>query len=223
MTHDDEELLGRVREAYHAPPETPREAMWQAISARLDEAPVDATAEVVDLDAYRARRGPAMRTAMWGAAAAALVVVGIGIGRMSAGGPEMAPVAEAPTVEAVDRGGALRLAAREHLGHTESLLTMVRADARGGDLDPETAVWARQLLAQTRLLIDTRTATSDPEVGDLLEDLELVLAQIVGVAELETTDRPRATTELQLALRGLEDGEVLPRIQAALPATISGE
>ena len=44
-------------------------------------------------------------------------------------GPVM-PVAESTPVNASQ--GALTLAAREHLGRTESLLTMVRADARSG-------------------------------------------------------------------------------------------
>jgi len=222
------EMIGRVRERYHAPTETPREEMWRAIEAGmraggpLAEASADGGGEVaagggdvVDLAAERARRSPA-RPMMWAAAAAAVLVLGIGIGRGTA-----PVVVEAPPVAARDAGSGLAMAAREHLGRTESLLTMVRADARTGALDPATSRWARELLAETRLLLDAQTG-GDPAMDELLQDLELVLVQIVGVTELGAGGDPRASTELDLALRGLEEGEVLPRIQAALPASMAG-
>jgi len=62
----------------------------------------------------------------------------------------------------------------------------------------------------------------DPEMEGLLEDLELVLVQIVGAAELGSGQDARMRTELSLAMRGLEEGEVLPRIQAALPNEMAG-
>ena len=212
-----EEVLDEARRSYNAPPETPREEMWTAIASGLrEERPEEsARTEVVDLAAERRRRS-VPTPLLWGAAAAALLVLGIGIGRGTAPVP-VAPVAEdasAPTV-------GLALAAQEHLGRTESLLTMVRADARTGSLDPVTAGWARELLAQTRVLMDAQAA-GDPTVGELLEDLELLLIQIVGVAEMGPVEDPTVRTELQLTLRGLEEGEVLPRIQAALPANMAG-
>ena len=66
-----------------------------------------------------------------------------------------------------------------------------------------------------RLLLDAEGGSA--EVDDLLLDLELVLIQIAAVAETGSMDDAQARTELELALRTLEDGEVLPRIQAALP------
>jgi hypothetical protein len=69
--------------------------------------------------------------------------------------------------------------------------------------------------------MDARSG-EDREIRALLEDLELVLAQIVGVTEGGTTDGSRARTELDLAVRGLENGEMLSRIQAAIPARQSG-
>jgi hypothetical protein len=56
----------------------------------------------------------------------------------------------------------------------------------------------------------------------LLEDLELVLIQIVGVAEAGSGDDARRRTELDLAISSLEAGEVLPRIRAALPPGLAG-
>ena len=59
-------------------------------------------------------------------------------------------------------------------------------------------------------------------MGDLLLDLEFVLIQIVSVARTGSMDEARTRTELELALRSLEEGEVLPRIQAALPSVKAG-
>ena len=48
---------------------------------------------------------------------------------------------------------------------------------------PETVPnWAGGMLLQTRLLMGTSIA-QDPEMGALLLDLELVLAQIVGISK----------------------------------------
>ena len=216
MTSDErmESMLESVRETYNVPSETPREQMWTEITARLDASRSD----VVDLGAVRRKREMASsRTAGWAVAAAAVLVLGVGIGRMTAPGG----VVSGPAVAAPAGARALRLAEREHLGRTESLLTMVRTDARAGRIDAATAEWARGLLTQTRLLIDARNG-GEAYMGDLLLDLELLLIQIVGVAETGSMDEARTRTELELALRSLEEGEVLSRIQAALPSVKAG-
>jgi hypothetical protein len=184
------ETVERVRATYNVPPETPREEMWGAISAGMPSRATEV--QVVDLDEKRRRRARHLVPASWAAAAAALVVLGIGIGRMTA-----LPGEDPGLVAAPSGTSALELAAREHLGTTESRLTMVR------------------------LLIDARP-DGDPALSALLEDLELVLVQIVGLTETGTLDEPRTRTELELALRSLEDGEVLSRIQEALPAGMAG-
>lgn len=210
-----DQLREALREGYNAPPPTPRDEMWTAISAGLgsrDE-------QVVSLEAARRRRALWQRPLGWAAAAAAVLVVGIGIGRMTApSAPEMASEESAQPDDAV-----LRMAALDHLGQTESLLTLVRADGRQGQLEPGTGTWARALLTQTRLLLDSRE-NDDPAMRDLLEDLELVLVQIVGVSEAQASDGARARSELNLALQGLEERDVLPRIQAVVPpgAGLSG-
>mgnify|MGYP006969360302 CR=1 FL=1 len=236
MTERDErKLWERIGVEYNPPVETPREEMWQAIEARLqspDAAATDGTVgpvaggapAVLGLEAARERRGShartrGIRTMMgWSVAAAALLVLGVGIGRMSvspttsAGGVD---IASTPT--AAEGNG---LAARTHLGRTEALLTMVRADARDGRVDPAVAVWAEDLLAQTRLLLD-RPQGVEPGLQDLLLDLELVLVQVVGLAETDSDD-PQARTEVELTLKTLDEGEVLPRIQAQIPLSMAG-
>ena len=85
-----------------------------------------------------------------------------------------------------------QLAATEYLSRTETFLTRVKSDPVAGD--SETAGWARTLLSETRLLLDS-PAASDPGLHTLLQDLELGLASIVQVssgtpnaARLETVD-----------------------------------
>ena len=116
----------------------------------------------------------------------------------------------------VVQASALRMAALEHFGRTESLLTVVRADARSGRVDPAMGAWARGLLAETRLLLDA-PASDDPAVLELLEDLELVLVQIVGITDGAPSGSDEES-ELSLALEGLEERDVLSRIQAVMPA-----
>ena len=95
---------------------------------------------------------------------------------------------------------------------------MVRADAREGRVDPTIAPWARNLLMETRLLLDARGG-ADPTLDGLLAELELVLTQLVGVTEAAGEERRR--TELELTVGGMEEREVLTRIRAAVPAGMS--
>ncbi|MHB1192294.1 MAG: hypothetical protein ACYC6F_04530 [Longimicrobiales bacterium] len=205
-------LTRLLREEYNPPPEAPRDEMWAAVEARLEPR----EARVVPLGEARSRRAARLhRPLAWAAAAAAVLVVGVGIGRMTA--PLAPPVAEAPAgaPEGADPG-ILRVAAVEHLGRTEALLRMVRADGASGRVDPAVGMWARSLLTETRLLMDARQG-QDPAMGELLEDLELVLVQIVGVTEAAGGDQGRAREELTLTLDGMEQREVLSRIQAVVP------
>lgn len=217
MTIDEERtdpLVQKAREHYNVPPATPRNEMWGAISARIAEEP----GQVIDITGARARRaGLGGRRMGWAVAAAAVLVLGLGIGRMTAPtGLEVGGVATRVAAPA-----ALSLAAQEHFGRTESLLTMVRADARMGRLDPDTGVWAGGLLSQTRLLIDAH-AGGDETMRELLLDLELVLVQIVGVVETGPADAAKERMELDLAVRTIQEGEVLSRIHAALPVGFAG-
>ena len=215
MLDDQDELLKSLRDGYNAPPETPREEMWEAIEARLGSSEPG----VISLEDARSRQRPQGRPRPrglvgWAAAAAAVLVVGVGIGRVTA--PVPVPVPEVATRQPANQA-VLRAAAVEHLVRTESLLTLVRADARAGRLEPALATWSRTLLSQTRLLMDAETG-ADPAMTELLEDLELVLIQIVGAANAPEADSARVREEMTLALNGLNEREVLTRIQAVIPA-----
>jgi hypothetical protein len=60
--------------------------------------------------------------------------------------------------------------------------------------------------------------SNDPVLEELLEDLELVLVQLVGITNGASGDPARFRSEMNLALQGLDENEVLPRIQAVVPA-----
>lgn len=192
----DDLLDARLRELardYHEPPPPPREAMWAAIAARRAAPRVFV------------RRRPWT----WGLAAAAVLVVGIGLGRWSArGGPT--PDGPAVTDAPAPADAPLRVAATQYLTRTEALLTGVRSGSM--PVDAQFLASARELLSMTRLLLDSPLG-QDAQLHGLLEDLELVLAQ---VAQLEPA--AGGTQDLDLITDGLNQRGVLPRLRSAIPA-----
>src|SRR5207249_232503 len=114
-----------------------------------------------------------------------VLALGVAIGRWSARGGESpsspgvaAGSGQAPTL-------AYRVAAAQYLTRTEALLTGFRAEARSpGVPTTQLSRQARDLLATTRLMLDS-PAAKDARLKSLLEDLELVLAQL---AQLPSSD-----------------------------------
>lgn len=205
----------RVRD-YNRPGPVPRDEMWSVISDAIDSrVPTQQDPELARPSIVRLvpRRGW-MRPAM---AAAAVLVVGIGIGRMS----ERAPVGEeegvssgvVPSTAGAVRAPEFRAVAADYLLDTEAFLTLLRADAREGRLEGDMGAWARSLLLQTRVLMETGQAP-DPAVRRLLEDLELIL---VEVARVPVNDTRRASEELKWIDEGMESQDVLPRLRAVAP------
>ena len=89
----------------------------------------------------------------------------------------------------------------------ETLLAELPADTTTA-LGPQVALESENLLTQTRLLLDSPVA-SDARMRTLLDDLELVLAQ---VARLEPAHR---TDDLQLIHAALAEHDLVPRIRSA--------
>jgi hypothetical protein len=200
LDDDRDPLDERIRELAqerNVPPATPREEMWKAISARRS---------------MRIVRAPRPRWVPWAAAAAALLAVGAGIGRISAPAPAR-PVAVVDTVAEARRVNptAYRLATEEHLAQSEAFLTLFRASLeRPGDHRLASAT-ARQLLAGNRLLLDS-PAARDADTRRLLEDLELVLAEIAQLSPGSPSE------DLNLIRDGIERGDFLSRLRHAVPA-----
>lgn len=211
MTQDEiERLIREGAPEYHAPPEPPRDAMWAAIRSSLPRHEPGRQVGGPPLAAAPrwAGRSGLGRWAPWaiGLAAAAVLAVGFGLGRVSrdraaqpADRAVATPSADAPSLP-------VRLAAASHMGEAEALLTMFRSSDRSEDR-LATARWARDLLGTTRLLLDSR-AGSDPELARLLSDLEVVLVQIAS------TDAGDAT-EQQLIEHGIEQRQLMVKLRAA--------
>jgi len=194
----DDQLEEGARE-YNEPPETPRDAMWAAIVASR------ATTE-------RTKRTRHLRPFLIPAGIAAILALGVGLGRLSAPTPAPAPVAPVVASEGPRAGGvAYQVAAAEHLGQSEAFLTLFRTSVRKGGNEQLASATARQLLATNRLLLDSPAAT-DGRTRLLLQDLELVLAEI---AQLSPQPRSR---DLELITEGMERGGMMSRLRTAVPS-----
>ncbi len=200
-----EEFLKKTAADYRRPPETPREEIWSHIAA-----------------ARAKRRGErdlerqARPWLAWGLVAAAVLAVGVGLGRVTA--PGVSDTATTATaVEPAEEDGidethlVFRVVAADYLARTDAFLSLFRAEARVGQADAEVMAWARDFLATARLMMDSPLAR-DPILRELFEDLELILVQISQYASNQSTD------ELDLIEQGLEARGVQHRLQAALTA-----
>ncbi|HEU5219664.1 MAG TPA: hypothetical protein VFU23_13475 [Gemmatimonadales bacterium] len=195
-----DEMLRDAARDYHAPPPTPRAEMW----ARIQAARQVRTTPVTPL------RRPTFRILL---AVAAVLAIGVLIGRMSA--PGITPVAPSPGTVAATPGSekkeksniATELATVDHLSQVETFLTEFGTEKA----TPEFTDHARDLLGTTRLLLDSKRVT-DPRTRKLLEDLELVLVQI---ATLNPRDRRE---DLNSIADGLAQNQLRTRLRNAIPA-----
>jgi hypothetical protein len=207
-----DDLLRDAARDYNNPPETPREDMWQRIMMERTEK--TEKMERSGVLPFRSLRH--LRPFSWAAGIAALLALGIGLGRLSVDRPSAVPtpqtvvVVEAPRISAT----AYRLTTTEHLSQSEAFLTLFRASVRKPGTERLASATARQLLATNRLLLDS-PAASDARTRLLLQDLELVLAEI---AQLSPDPRSR---DLKLITDGMEQGDVLSRLRTAVPAGTS--
>ena len=202
-----EQIVALARE-HNAPPPTPRDEIWQRIQAvRHKSVPSDG---VIPLPVRRTVPRTA-RWLAWGAGIAAVLALGIGLGRLS-----LPTSGEAPAQVAANQSDsaapsrsnvAYALTAAQHLSMVETFLTTLRTST---EVDSSFTVRARELLSSTRLLQDA--PGMDPRLRRLLSDLEDILVQVAQF------DRSRGAEELDLITDGLEERQVLPRVRAAVPA-----
>jgi hypothetical protein len=206
-----EQFLQREVKDYNSPvTPPPADAIWSQIEQDVAAA----------IDPVRVRRLNTRRT--WitvGVGLAAALVIGVALGRWTAD-EKTTQVATAPKAMTTEDDSA-RMAAHaqaatmEHLAQTEIFLTAVRADLKAGRTDADLAARSRELLARTRLLLGASTDRS-PATEELLQDLELLLAEIAALP----TSRP--SMDLRLLNETMRQGDVLPRIRTTLPAQSSG-
>jgi len=129
-------------------------------------------------------------------------------------GPEVSADAATTRSERPAPGTGLpyRVATQKHLDRSESFLAVARSGLVQAEDDPEFGTWARSLLGRTQLLLAS-PAAREPEMHRLLQDLELMLAQIV--VSVETGD----PAEARIAGEGLEESDLLLRLRSATGGT----
>ncbi len=202
MTDDElSRMLRDARDSYGLPTAPLPERTWTAVEQRHFGA---AHHDI-------GRRSPGWRTFTIGIAAA--LMVGVGLGRTTgAPGSDAARLATLNTPASGARfdsaylvDDAFRIATVRHLGESVALLASFPAESRQRTPDSLFIAQARELLTTTRLLMDT-PANQDPTVALLLDDLELVLAQVARL-----TGR-RDTTDVQLITDALAERDLVPRL-----------
>jgi hypothetical protein len=203
-THDPKEaahelaldqLLAEMRDSYNAPPVTlPLDTMWAGI-------------ERESFGTRGARVAAAGRRVWWIGLAAALVV-GVGIGRLTGPRPEQVATLDAPRTAPRPQPADYDRATARYLGQTAALLVTLPAEMRAGRADQRFVARAAELLTTTRLLLDS-PAAADPKVRALLEDVELVLAQVAHL------DSEGGRVELELIAQALDQRDLLPRLTSA--------
>jgi hypothetical protein len=220
----DDGLDDRLRDLageYNKPPDTPRDAMWERIVAERAKSQPAAPADGADEQSSEPRVLP-FRRRWYGrpfqvaAGIAAVLALGIGLGRLTVHPtppPAPAPVTATVTQPRVN-AAAYRVVTTEHLSQSEEFLTLFRASVRAQRNDRLASATARQLLATNRLLLDS-PAANDASTRLLLQDLELVLAEI---AQLSASPKSH---DRDLITEGLEQGGVLSRLRTAVPAGAS--
>ena len=196
---DDKPLdseLTRLAAEYHEPPPPPREEIWERIAA--------------------ARRQPSRtiefrRIARVALPMAAVLALAFAMGRWSAGegiAPSDSAIAVMTPMNDSAGAGSLvyRAAATRHLQNAGAYLADFRNAALRDDTSPA-AGSARELLVSNRLLLSS-PAIEDPEIRNLLEDVELLLVQIAQLP----AEGVRADTSL--ITDGLDAVDLLTRIRA---------
>ena len=204
------------------------EALWSAIDRELsttEPAPQPAAERptltvvrgTVDRDGAP-QRGPYWRTPPSWIRTAAVLLLGVALGRATAtlgptpGVPSAGvAIATSQTGAAADSADAAPsdAATNEYLGRAEALLAALPEELRARRADPTYLSRADALLLETRLLLDS-PASADPALRSLFDDLEIVLAQVVRL------QAGRDETRVDLLTQALEQRDVMPRLRDAV-------
>jgi hypothetical protein len=108
---------------------------------------------------------------------------------------------------------AYHLVVLQHLAGSEAMITAFRTAARRGEMDAQLATWSRELLSTTRML-EASAATQDPTMKRLLEDLDLVIAQIVQYVTHGTNN----SEELDLIEQSITTRGVITKLRGTVSA-----
>lgn len=196
-----DELMRDAAQTYRKPPQPDFDAMWNVVARDSFGANNPARAG----RSFRLPRGIGI---------AATLLLGIGIGRATVTFKSASPTNTRTVVAAAVRTDSLSEPApystetSQYLGQTAALLIALPSEVKAGRANEQFLSRAGELLTRTRLLLDS-PAANDPTMRNLLEDLELVLAQVVHL------ENNQNRTELDLINRALEQRDVIPRLRTA--------
>jgi hypothetical protein len=202
-----DKLMRDAAQSYHRPPDLPPlEEIWESIEqARQRGEP----------ESFRAGAGKRSVLSQPWLRMAAILIVGVGLGRASvvmrppapqAAKPTAPPTAAAPATE-VPR--AYQLDTDQYLGQAAALLISLPAELNAQHANPNFARRADDLLLETRLLLDS-PAASDPGMRTLFEDLEVILVQVVRLGA------DPDGTRIDLLNEVLEQRNLIPRLRDAV-------
>ena len=226
MTEDKFEEF--VRSALNDVPAVPRDEMW---------------ARIEDARRFRRPRETGRKQWMvWSVALAAMLVIGIALGRVSMSRQTGAtqqqvatntqqqtqaesntPTVQQPGVPAAQQPSGAAAPNRAAPAATNAAYTLATIEHLGraevlltavssGSVDQQLVRWANDMLTNTQLLLDS-PAGNDARMRNLLKDLELILAQIAA-----STGESRTDADLDLIHHGMKETDVLLRLRATASA-----
>ena len=203
MTDDRfDELMRDAAQTYRKPPQPDFDAMWNVVARETWGA-----APSPKQHAFRFRNAIGI---------AATLLIGVGIGRATVtfksaatrSATTFAAAQSAARTDSLPEAAPYSTETSQYLGQTAALLIALPSEVKAGRANEQFLSRAGELLTRTRLLLDS-PAANDPTMRNLLEDLELVLAQVVHL------ENNQNRTELDLINRALEQRDVIPRLRTA--------
>jgi hypothetical protein len=201
-----EEFLQREAQTYNEPTgNVPREEMFASIAAARAAGPTTENRKPTTTSPRFVSR------AAWLGMAATLLI-GVAIGKFTLQKENAPRVAVVVTPQTDTASRSYTTAANAQLVRAEALLTAYGASGANSTMNKQLSSWARDILSNTRLLIDS-PAAEDPARLKLLQDLELVLVQMVQRSPTAGAAEERSHIE-----RSIERTQMIPRLRSALPA-----
>jgi hypothetical protein len=194
-----ERLMKDAAATYRRPPAAPLDEMWASIEAEAFGTPL------------HAKRRPSLMANPW-LRMAAVLVLGVAIGRGSTLARSAAPTAPIKAVAVQDPSDSYSLTTDRYLVQTVALLVDMPKQLQSGHTDTAFIARANESLTKLRLLMDS-PAASNPRLRSLFEDLELVLVQVVHMP------KGGSAADASLIRQAMQQHDVMPRLRDAVVET----
>jgi hypothetical protein len=200
-------IINTAADHYNVPPVNPPfDQMWTAIESEAFGPQLVPGASEGSVRRLSLVNNPWLRMA-------AVLVLGVAIGRYTMQAPASQPaVAKTTVAEAPDLEASYQLSAERYLGQTVTLVAGLPKQLQSGRIDSAYVAQASESLTQLRLLMDS-PAASNPRLRALFEDLELVLVQVVLMP------RDGSANEAKLIRQAMQERDVMPRLVDAVAET----